>query len=62
MTDILVDLRTTIEEKKISPQTTAIFTGDHGGEVRGWLREESVPNFSSRKKIRRGIRRIQITP
>jgi len=31
ISDILVDLRKTIEEKKISPQTAAIFIGDHGG-------------------------------
>ena len=59
MIDIVKDLKRVIEEKKISPETAALFIGVHGREIRRWLDEEFIPNVESRKKIRRGIRRIR---
>lgn len=59
MIEIIRELKHVIKEKKISPETAAFFIGIHGREVRRWLSEEFIPNLSSRKKIRRGLRRIR---
>lgn len=59
MIEIIRELRQLMREKKISPETAALFIGVHGREIRRWLDEEFIPNVESRKKIRRGIRRIK---
>lgn len=59
MIDIIKELKQVMKDKKISPETAALFIGVNGREVRRWLAEEFIPNLKSRKAIRRGIRRIQ---
>lgn len=59
MIEIIRELKRVMKEKKISPETAALFIGVHGREIRRWLAEEFIPNVESRKKIRRGIRRIK---
>jgi len=59
MIELLKELKRIMKEKEISAEAAALFIGVHGREVRRWLDEEFVPNLQSRKKIRRGIRRIR---
>jgi len=59
MIDIVRELKRVMREKKISPETAAIFIGISGREVRRWLDETFIPNLSSRRAIRQGIRRIR---
>jgi hypothetical protein len=59
MIEIVKELKGVIEEKKISPETAALFIGVSGREVRRWLEDGIIPLPASRKKIRRGIRRIR---
>ena len=59
MIDIIKELKQVLDEKKISPETAALFIGVNGREIRRWLEEEFVPNVASRRKIRRGVRRIR---
>jgi hypothetical protein len=59
MIDIIRELKQVMREKKISPETAAIFIGISGREVRRWLDETFIPNLSSRRAIRRGIRGIR---
>jgi hypothetical protein len=59
MIDIIRALKVVIREKEISPETAALFIGVHGRTIRRWLEKEFVPNIESRRKIRRGLRRIQ---
>jgi len=59
MISIIQELKDVLEEKKISAETAGLFIGVSGRELRRWLLEEFVPNLSSRKKIRLGLRRIR---
>jgi hypothetical protein len=59
MIEIVKELKHVIEEKKISPETAALFIGVSGREVRRWLKNESIPLPLSRKAIRSGIRRMR---
>lgn len=59
MIEIIRELKAVIEEKKISPETAALFIGVSGREIRRWLEDGIIPLPASRKKIRRGLRRIQ---
>jgi len=59
MVDIVKQLKEVMEEKKISPETAALFIGVSGRQVRRWLEEIAIPGLSSRKAIRRGLRRIR---
>jgi hypothetical protein len=59
MISIIRELKQVIEEKKISPTTAARFIEVDGRQVYRWLDEEAIPNLSSRKAIRRGLRRIR---
>jgi hypothetical protein len=59
MIDIIKELRQVLRQKKISPETAALFIGISGREVRRWLDESFIPNLESRKAIRRGLRRIR---
>jgi len=59
MISIIKELKQVMDEKKISPETAARFIEIDGRQVYRWLDEEAIPNLSSRKKIRRGLRRIR---
>jgi hypothetical protein len=59
MIDIIKELRQVLRQKKISPETAALFIGISGREVRRWLDESFIPNLESRKAISRGLRRIR---
>jgi hypothetical protein len=59
MIEIVKELKAVIEEKKISPETAALFVGVSGREIRRWLEDGIIPLPASRKKIRRGLRRIR---
>ena len=59
MIDIIKELSDLIAEKKISPETAARFLDCSGRQVRRWLERQSIPNLTSRKKIRVGMRRIK---
>jgi hypothetical protein len=59
MIDIVMELADLMEEKRISPETTARFLDCSGRQVRRWLEGQSIPNLTSRKKIRLGLRRIK---
>jgi hypothetical protein len=59
MIDIVKELRRVLKEKKISPETAALFIGVSGREIRRWFDESFIPNLESRKAMRRGIRRIK---
>jgi hypothetical protein len=59
MIDIVRELKQVMREKKISPETAALFIWITGREVQRWLDETHIPNLSSRRAIRRGIRRIR---
>ena len=59
MIEIVKELKKALEEKKISPETAAVFIGVSGREIRRWLNETFIPNLKSRQAIRRGLRRIK---
>jgi len=59
MIEIVKELRAVMREKKISPETAALFLGVSGREIRRWLAESSVPNLNSRQAIRVGLKRIK---
>jgi DNA-binding transcriptional regulator YiaG len=59
MIDIIKELAAVMEEKQISPETAARFLDCSGRQVRRWLEGHAVPNLTSRKKIRVGMRRIK---
>jgi hypothetical protein len=59
MIEIVMELKRVLEEKKISPETAGRFLDVDGREIRRWLAEEYIPNLTSRKKIRAGLRRIR---
>jgi transcriptional regulator with XRE-family HTH domain len=57
--ELIKKLREVMDEKEISAETSALFIGVTGQEVRRWLKGEFTPTLESRKKIRRGMRRIK---
>jgi len=59
MIEIVKELKEVLEEKKISPETAAVFIGVSGQEIRRWLNESFIPNLKNRLAIRRGLRRIK---
>jgi hypothetical protein len=59
MIDIIKELAAVMDEKQISPETAARFLDCSGRQVRRWLEEKAIPNLTSRKKIRLGLRRIK---
>jgi len=59
MIEIIRELKRVIQEKKISPETAALFIGVTGREVRRWLEDRVIPLPESRRAIRRGLRRIR---
>jgi len=59
MIEIIRELKQVIKEKKISPETAALFIGVHGREIRRWLEDGTIPLPASRRAIRRGLRRIR---
>jgi hypothetical protein len=59
MIDIIKELATVMDKKRISPETAARFLDCSGRQVRRWLEEKAIPNLTSRKKIRLGLRRIK---
>jgi len=59
MIDRIKELADLIEEKQISPETAARFLDISGRQVRRWLEGQSIPNLTSRKKIRVGMQRIK---
>jgi DNA-binding XRE family transcriptional regulator len=59
MIELLGKLKELMDEKEISAETAALFIGVTGQEVRRWLKGEFTPTLKSRRKIRRGIRRIK---
>ena len=59
MIEIIEELKGIMEQKGISAETAALFVGVTGQEIRRWLKGEYIPTLKSRRKIRRGIRRMQ---
>lgn len=59
MIDIVKELGSLMEEKRISPETAARFLDCNGRQVRRWLEGDAIPNLTSRQKIRCGMRRIK---
>jgi hypothetical protein len=59
MIDIINELADLMKEKRISPETAARFLDCTGRQVRRWLEGQSIPNLTSRKKIKLGLRRIK---
>ena len=58
--EILVELRAILKEKLISPETAARFLPSRSSrQIRRWLDGEYVPNFESRRAIRKAIDRIK---
>ena len=56
---LIEELRSTIEQKKLSPERAAPFFEVNFRTLYRWLNYESIPTKLYRKAIRQGIRRIQ---
>jgi len=59
MISIIEELKELMEEKKISPETSAFFLGCTGRQIRRWIEGDAIPNLTSRKKIRKGMKKIR---
>ena len=62
MSDLITDLKNTMDERGLSPEDTSKFIGCSFIQVYRWLRRESVPTFLYRKAILRAIKKMKKMP
>jgi len=62
MSDLITDLKNTMDERGLSPEDTSKFIGCSFIQVYRWLRRESAPTFLYRKAILRAIKKMKKMP
>lgn len=62
MSDLITDLKNTMDERGLSPEDASKFIGCSFIQVYRWLRRESVPTFLYRKAILKTIKKMKKMP
>jgi len=59
MLDLIQELKTVMEDKKIQPTTAAVFLRCSARQIDRWLKGQSTPTLMYRDAIKKGIKRME---